>query len=97
MKTCQIVLTIIAVINIGCSSFEVKQLNESMSNKQTEVKSGTNNEDCLDVKMEKWYTAFHAFQGKGLDMLEADKRAVEASNEEFLACQRKVVKRGTRK
>ena len=43
-------------------------------------------QDCFDLKMETWYTAFHDYQAAGYDMETADRKAVAVADEKYNAC-----------
>ena len=42
--------------------------------------------DCFAVKMDKWFIAFHYYQGMGDNLLEADRKALKLADEDYRIC-----------
>ena len=54
---------------------------------ETEALGTEDSNQCFDLKMEQWYISFHKYQEQGMDMFEADKRAMEDAVKGYESCQ----------
>jgi len=83
------ILRLAAVISIflaiSCSSQDAVESNAP----QSIINTG----DCFDLKMEQWYISFHKYQEQGMDMYEADQRAIDDAQKGFESCQQAYGKR----
>lgn len=45
-------------------------------------------DQCFELRMEQWYISFHKYQEQGMDMFDADKRAMEDAERGYESCQK---------
>ena len=81
-------LTLVCFTFAGCDK-AVESKTETGAENTATLASLLTDDDCFDERMEKWFVEFNQLQNKGLDMNEANTKAIAMVSEELMNCDEK--------
>jgi hypothetical protein len=81
-------LTLVCLTFSGCDK-AIESKTETSSENTATLASLLTDDDCFDERMEKWFVEFNQLQDKGLDMNEANTKAIALVSVELKNCDEK--------
>jgi hypothetical protein len=76
---------LLCFVAFSCDS-TVESKNETTAETNHTLASLLTDDECFDQKMEKWFVEFNQLQDKGLDMNEANTKAIASVNLQMKNC-----------
>jgi hypothetical protein len=78
-------LTLVCLTFSGCDK-AIESKTEARAENTATLASLLTDDDCFDARMEKWFVEFNQLQDKGLDMNEANTKAIAMVSGELKNC-----------